>query len=469
MKIGWGMANITPDKPVALVGQYHERIAAETRDPIMATALAMEGADGTQAVLVSCDLIAIQKHVQIGVRERVRQLVPELDPGAVILNATHTHTGPFTYDSSEWVPLFTKREPSGVMTPAEYTSFAIGRIAEAIAEAWRSRHPGAIGRGEGYAAIGFNRRVRYDDGTARMYGQLDNDHFLSFDGPEDHRVELLYTWNEARELTGIVANVACTAQINENDTRVSADFLHEVRELVAEKWGADVRVLGMIGAAGDQSPRDLIRFKHGRPSIDEQLLTAARRLVGAMEEALEQARRQMDDAPVFRHAVRSVELPLRMALKSEAEFAAQEWERFRRVYESQEEPNAYFDSLGFDRQSDIFQYWSVVNRYRQLKRSKFYTFEMHALRIGEAALATNPFELFTAYGLQIKARSAARMTLVSQLTCDAGGYLPTADAAASGGYSTRLFSGLVGPEGGQLLVEHTLEAIASLWTESIQS
>lgn len=465
MKIGWGMANITPDKPVALVGQFHERIATEARDPLMATALAMEGADGTQAVLVSCDLISIEKHVQAGVRERVSQLLPELDTSTIILNATHTHTGPYTYDTSKRDPMIGTRQPAGVMTPKEYVSFAALRIAEAVAQAWLSRSPGAISCGEGYAAIGHNRRVLYDDGTARMYGQLDADHFRGFDGPEDHRVELLYTWNEARELTGIVANVACTAQINEQDTRVSADYFHEVRELVTEKWGAGVRVLGIIGAAGDQAPRDLIRFKHGQPSIDEQLMIAARKLVGVMEEALEPARQQMDFSPLFRHIAQSVKLPLRMALKSEADYGVQEWERFRQIYESHEEPHAFFDSLGFDRQGDIFNYWAVNNRYQQLKHTKFFTFEMHALRIGEAALVTNPFELFTAYGLQIKARSASRMTIVSQLTCDIGGYLPTADAVESGGYSTLLFSGLVGPEGGQLLVEHTLEAISALWTE----
>ncbi len=463
MKIGWGRKEITPPEPAALAGQFYDRIARETRDPLMATALALEGADGEQAVLVSCDLIAIEKHVQIGVRERVRQIVPELDPSAILLNATHTHTAPYTYSESLWIPLFWTRQPPEAMTPETYASFAIGRIAEAVAEAWTSRSAGAISRGEGHAALGYNRRVLYDDGTASMYGKLDATHFYGFEGPEDHRVDMLFTWDRSGELTGVVVNAACPAQINEGDRRVSADYFGEVRLLIRDRWQRDVHVLGIIGAAGDQAPFDLIRRRYSQLSVDDELRSAARKLVGTMEDAFEQARLGREDAPVFRHKIREVELPLRMVPKVEAEYALEEWEKFCKRCESEEEPSAYFQSLGFERQNELLQAWSVQNRYKQLQRMKFFRFEMHTLRIGEATLVTNPFELFTGYGLQLRARSAAKMTLVSQLTCDSGGYLPTAEAVVSGGYSTQLFNGLVGPEGGRLLVEYTLQSIQELW------
>ena len=40
---------------------------------------------------------------------------------------------------------------------------------------------------------------------------------------------------------------------------------------------------------------------------------------------------------------------------------------------------------------------------------------MHVLRLGDVAIAANEFELFTDYGVQIKARSPAVQTLVIQL------------------------------------------------------
>ena len=64
-----------------------------------------------------------------------------------------------------------------------------------------------------------------------------------------------------------------------------------------------------------------------------------------------------------------------------------------------------------------------------------FTMELHAVRIGEIAMATNPFELFIDYGLQMKTRSRAQQTFLIQLACDGGWYLPTERAARGGGYS----------------------------------
>jgi hypothetical protein len=48
--------------------------------------------------------------------------------------------------------------------------------------------------------------------------------------------------------------------------------------------------------------------------------------------------------------------------------------------------------------------------------------EFHVLRLGDVALATNPFELFLDYGLRMKVRSPAALTLLVQLSCRACGY-----------------------------------------------
>ena len=76
----------------------------------------------------------------------------------------------------------------------------------------------------------------------------------------------------------------------------------------------------------------------------------------------------------------------------------------------------------------------------------------------------NPFELFTQYGIQIKARSRALQTFIIQLT-GPGTYLPTTAAVRGGGYSAIVASSVVGPEGGQVLVDRTVGLINSLWPE----
>ena len=51
-------------------------------------------------------------------------------------------------------------------------------------------------------------------------------------------------------------------------------------------------------------------------------------------------------------------------------------------------------------------------------------YDIHVLRIGDAAVCTSRFELFNDFGVQIKARSKAVQTFVVQLAGE-DGYLPT--------------------------------------------
>src|SRR5262249_4812542 len=63
LHVGGATVSITPDRPVALAGQMHTRVAREVETPVTATALALESREGDRsldrAILVSCDLVSI--------------------------------------------------------------------------------------------------------------------------------------------------------------------------------------------------------------------------------------------------------------------------------------------------------------------------------------------------------------------------------------------------------------------------
>jgi hypothetical protein len=113
----------------------------------------------------------------------------------------------------------------------------------------------------------------------------------------------------------------------------------------------------------------------------------------------------------------------------------------------------------------------VVNRFEEQKidPNPKMEAEIHVLRIGEAVICTNQFELFTDYGIRIQARSKALQTFVIQLTAGIGvsdaSYLATEKAVKGGGYSAVIQSNVVTPEGGKILVDRTVELINSLWPE----
>jgi len=85
--------------------------------------------------------------------------------------------------------------------------------------------------------------------------------------------------------------------------------------------------------------------------------------------------------------------------------------------------------------------------------------------LGDAIIATNPFELFIDYSHRIKARSQAAQTIVVQLAghIPGGSYLPTERALKAGGYGANPAVCPVGHQGGGELVETTLDAIAELF------
>ena len=56
------------------------------------------------------------------------------------------------------------------------------------------------------------------------------------------------------------------------------------------------------------------------------------------------------------------------------------------------------------------------------------------IRLGDVALVGLPGEMFCEFGMDIKRRSPARWTLVSELCGDEIGYVPTRESFAQGGY-----------------------------------
>lgn len=450
--VGAATVSITPSEPVALAGQMRTRIADKVQSECLASVLALETRRGQQtvdqAVFVACDLVAIREGVTEKVRERLKERVPAFPASKLVMSATHTHTAPATEIGADDLP------ERGVMRAEQYIEFLADRVAEAAAKAWEGRAPGSVGWGLGHAVVGQNRRAVYEDGKAQMYGKTDSAKFRRIEGYEDHGVEVLCFWNRTGQLMSTAINVACPAQEVEGLSAVNADWWHPVRQALRAKHGEQLHVLGWIGAAGDQSPHLMFRKAAEERMRNLRGLTRleeiSRRIVAAWDEAYAGAEKERHSDVALIHKVETLELPPRLV--SPAEYAAGKLQ----VEELKTDPKSQRKMLWEQR---------VVDRYLQQEAGKTepYKIELHVLRLGDVAIATNPFELFTDYGIQMKSRSKALQTFVIQLA-GSGTYLPTDRAAAGGGYSAIVQSNRVGPEGGQALVERTLKLIDTLWS-----
>ncbi len=510
-QIGWAQADITPNQPVLLAGQFHARVSEGIMDPVTATALAIEGAteDGTpqQVVMVTCDLATISDDLRDAVRNRVQAAGLALDPRNLFIGATHTHSAPDARMNpygmetcrSEYKDELLAARPCSekqighglwpfldveVMTPAEYFEFAAKRIAGAVVEAWNNRRPGGIAFGISHAVIGRNRRLTYTDGTSRMYGNPRLPEFRHVEGYEDHSVQAMTTYDLKRKLTGIVVNLPCPSQVSEQSYQISADFWHETRVELRKRFGEHLFILPQCAPAGDQSPHVLIgrraeermwRLKGRNLEQNAPRAEIAMKLADAIGDIVPYAKKEIDWTPALTHTVEVLELPRRLISQPDVDEALAESAPFQEKFETLMAEIANHPTI----REQPRWYTEVSRAYRLMERGKrvrkrfeiqqaqpLMPIEIHALRIGAIAFATNPFELYLDYALRIREQSTAVQTFLVQKAGCSGTYLPSERSVAHKGYGSVPASTDIGPEGGEKLVEWTVAAINHMWASA---
>lgn len=492
LRIGWAEVDITPPKgtKIGLAGQFFERITDEVESPISVTALTIDNGSDC-VVMCSCDLVGIGENLNKLVKDRLRE-DGSVDPDKVIISAIHTHTS-YVYtrttvigsgktlevlkalvpEDMAYKPLVSTEER---MDPDAALDFLTDKIVEAVELSWKNREHGYYRNAFGRAAVGMCRRVCYDDQSALMWGDTNTANFTALEGGNDNGIELVFTYDENKKLTGVMANIACPAQVVEHRSYISSDYWGKVKENLRKEYGEDVFVLGLCSAAGDQCPRDMIRWVQPESYIDDPnikrdvvlernadpsmfdvtgLKLVGRRISSEIIAVHEELNSEYKDEAALIHATPKVVLPLRRVTKADYKNALEMIEKFVEKNKGR--------TISFDDNAAMHVYAGIIQRYELQKTVDVFPIEVHIVRFGDIAIATNPFELFLDYGNQIRARSKAKQTFLIQLACGSDGYLPTEKAEKGGHYSAYVSSGYAGHEGGELLVRETLDGINKMF------
>lgn len=483
LKIGWSQVNITPVRPVYIIGQMYQRISQYVHDPITATALVLDNGK-EHVVFVSADMTEVPSHALDAVRKNL-MVFGDLDFSNVSFHVTHSHNstefhGDFLRDDNEYVfgkdilPVIDI--PEDIFAHDEAQKFIVEKLTELISNAWETRSPGGISHAQDYAAVGFNRRPIFETNGKKetiMYGDCSEPGFLRFEGGADHTVDMMYTWNLDGKLTGVMVDIPCPAQVNELHSFISADFWAPTRNFLREQFG-NIYIMPACGAAGDQNPLDLVRLsKNNKKTLrvwsgqskevfrnfDMTLECNAigERITEAVVRGYKNARNYIEYNPEFRHEVMDVSLPMLLVTREEYEEAAKMVSSIKKRY-TKANPMTMKDVV------NAFDPQGIVLRWELQQKTQEYCFKIHVLRIGQIAIVTNPFELFNEFGMRMKARTKADQVFVIQLANGMGGYLPSEDAVAGGSYSSKPASTLCGPASGNLLVEKSLSAMNQMWS-----
>jgi len=492
LRVGWAMADLTPAVPVHLAGWASLRVSEGVMDPIVATVLVLEsvGKEGTgdMLIMVGCDLARAEEALCSRVRELVAELQPAIDVDKIVLNATHNHGAPCVRTDPGLASKLAERGldvpaewsyygvAADAMSPVGFLEFAAPRIAAAIAEAWENREPGGVSFGLANAVVSHNRLVVFRDGHSEQSGKVDGPDFSHIEGYEDHSVGLLYTWNGQGELTGVVVNVPCAAW--GAGTQITADYWHETRNELRKRLGESLHVLQQVAASAEQWPNVLI----GRRAHDRMMKMTGRswreeiavRLANAVESILPYMQDHIEWSPEFAHRVEQVKLSRLHVTEETAEDRRQEFERLLAEYRKMRDeidasPETREQPGWFEKISGV--YWRlaranrVVEMFETQQTESTLPVRLHAVRIGDMAMATHPVALYLDFGIQIKARSKAVQTFTVQTADGHYRYLPTQRSLAGSAYGAVPESIVFGPQGGRELVEETLKLIESLWVQ----
>ena len=473
IRFGWSEVSLVPDRPISLAGEFFERVTSEVETPITVTTLAVEE-DGEQAFFCSCDLVGIRPDL---IEETRRKLnAPGLDPNKIIMNAIHTHNSytvgakPGTTESRNALQVLCGFLPEGCKYIPQVTSDDCLPPVKAL-DILSDKAAAVIVIGVSTLFVARSK----NSPASEIFSVGVRATFTQLEGGNDSGIELIFTYDADKKLTGVVANVACPSQVCEQRSFISSDYWGKVKILLREKYGKDLYVLGLCSAAGDQCPRDLVRWVEPETPIDDPNVirknpkyrradpsmfdikgswTAGRRIVNEIDYAISEVTDIKTEA-VFKHEAGKLSLPLRRVTDAEAVEAEK---AIREFVKGRTEVN-YVDT------AMMHVYAGTLIRYEYQETHDDYTFEVHNLRFGDVAISTNPFELFLDYGNQIRARTPAAQTILIQLCCGGGGYLPTAKAEEGGHYSAYVSSGRVGHVGGEIYVRETLEAHRRLFKD----
>ncbi len=421
---GLWKVNVTPPLDRPSVGGVDGEVFAGILDHLYANALVLD--DGRQEVaIVSVDVIGIPHSVVQDIVAGV-EAACGIPASHVTISATHRHKGP----------------PVSEVETDCYTQILKKQIITAVYVARSRKQPVRIGVGRAdNRDYVFNRRLRKPDGTIVMnWVESDFTHDCTGDGIVDPEMIVLKIEASDRRPIGFVVNYG-----NHNNAvpgaMISADIAGYMAQLLRRLYGEDVVTVFLLGACGNVNWLDYrmdVERRHNLTYYQE----VATGLTGTLLQIL--PKMEYPDVAEIESGHETIQIS----------------ERPFETYDTQED-----DTYGVGEGRRMF-FDRMHMRAKQESEGKplaLHAVDLHALRIGDRiALATFPCELFVEYGLQVKAGSPFKYTLVAELTNGSHGYVPTKEAYAEGGYEVRKPVNRLEKDAGVRMVEVSLRLLKGL-------
>ncbi|MCB1090510.1 MAG: neutral/alkaline non-lysosomal ceramidase N-terminal domain-containing protein [Verrucomicrobiae bacterium] len=295
-KAGFASANVTPEKNLWMAGYAARKQPSEGKvQDLFAKALALEDETGGRFVFVTLDLIGVPQRVRWQVAERAEKEF-QLPPSRLMLNASHTHSGPELYRRST-PPTEEDLKNEKIRDYWDYTRKLEDQMVNIIGEAIQHLEPARLTWGHAKCGFAMNRRRDY----SLPEGHPNANKAPNPDGPVDHDVPALRVEAPDGTLKGVLFGYAC------HNTSLGfyyycGDYAGYAQEYLQQNRPG-FQAMFLMGCAGDQNPyprrsgivpgvTDLeLAQQHGRSlanSVEMALTVNPRGVTGPIQAAYEE-------------------------------------------------------------------------------------------------------------------------------------------------------------------------------------
>jgi len=435
LEAGAASADVTPGRAHFLYGYPHvQRMSTGTHDPLLAAALFLQNGDES-CLFISVDVIFVSRALTQRIRQRVSSACG-IKEAAILLSATHTHSGPVTVD-------YLSNEADLVVPRADarYLKQLEDGIVAAGIRAWENRRP---------ARLAVTHADATGIGTCRHDPQ----------GPCDLDVPVLAV-REAETAKFIGLLLVCAMHptvLHEDSTRYSGDFPAFARQHLQQRvTGSDCPIIYHTGASGDQSPRHVTKANTFAEA--ERL---GRILGHAVERALAGAEYSKEVTLAAAHVL--VDLPAREAPGVE--------EAERHIAHARARFNA-LKGHGTSRaalrsaECDLFGAEEMAAIARAAEQGRLQEAlhtclpaEVQVIVVGSQLLVAWPGEFFVEFALRVRA-VRPEASVITLANGDLQGYVVTQQAVDNRWYEAGNAL-LKSPDAGDRIVEATLELIEQI-------
>lgn len=284
--------SITPLEPVWMSGYGNRTEPAQgAAMPLRTKALALEDEAGQRLVIVTTDLIGFSRPSAERIAARVHSL-HQLRRDQLLLNSSHTHTGPAIADN---LPLMQPPTAELQARTQRYTQYLEDQVVDVIGAALKELAPAVLSYHVGEAGFSQNRR-QVRDGAVRLG---DNP-----GGPTDLSVPTLRIAGPDGKLrAALFSYVSHNTTLTGQHMEFHGDYAGAA-QAAFEDAHPGAMALFALGCAGDQNPneRGTIQFaeKHGRElaaAADQAMASAGRAVEGSLRSRFERFLIELETPP----------------------------------------------------------------------------------------------------------------------------------------------------------------------------